>query len=157
LFRQLTEQFAFCDADCAEVLRIERGIPRWGRELSEEIIPVEANLEARTIDYEKGCYIGQEVISRMKMSGQTNKRLCGLVSLKDSLLEPGMKLLSAGGQAKEVGWVTSATHSRRLTKNVALGFVKRGFNLAGTQLDAVASASPWQINPVGTVDLPFVA
>ena len=43
-----------------EVLRIENGIPRWGRELTPEIIPPEANLAARAIDYEKGCYIGQE-------------------------------------------------------------------------------------------------
>src|SRR6266566_5089576 len=66
-----------------------QGIPRWSCELTEEIIPVEANLEQGTIDYQKGCYIGQEVISRIKMSGQTNKRLCGLISLDDVPLQPG--------------------------------------------------------------------
>ena len=61
--------------------RIEQGAPRWGWELTDQIIPVEANLADDAIDYAKGCYIGQEIISRMKISGQTNKRLCGLVSL----------------------------------------------------------------------------
>src|SRR5262249_8375640 len=90
LFSQLSKRFRVCDEACAEVLRIERGIPRWGKELTQEIIPIEANLERRAIDYEKGCYIGQEVISRIKMSGQTNKRLCGLIG---DQLEEGMKLV----------------------------------------------------------------
>src|SRR5207237_5161138 len=66
LFEQLAAAFPFWDDANAEVLRIEEGIPRWGRELTDEIIPVEANLEGSSIDYEKGCYIGQEIISRMK-------------------------------------------------------------------------------------------
>ncbi|MFL6531013.1 MAG: YgfZ/GcvT domain-containing protein, partial [Chthoniobacterales bacterium] len=52
----------FCGDECEDVFRIERGVPRWGRELTEEIIPTEANLESSAIDYAKGCYIGQEVI-----------------------------------------------------------------------------------------------
>ena len=51
---ELSGAFDFCDEACAELLRIERGIPRWGRELTNEIIPVEASLEERCIDYEKG-------------------------------------------------------------------------------------------------------
>ncbi len=78
---KLAARLPVCDEGCAETFRIERGIPRWGRELTEEIIPTEANLEATAIDFAKGCYIGQEVISRIKMSGQTNKRLCGFVSV----------------------------------------------------------------------------
>src|SRR5712691_1931620 len=121
VFRQWSAALAFCDTDCAEVFRIEQGIPRWGRELTGEIIPVEANLEERCIDYEKGCYIGQETISRMKMSGQRNKRLCGLISLSDSPLEPEMPLLAAGAEKKDVACITSATHSERLGKEIALG------------------------------------
>src|SRR5439155_237500 len=121
-------------ADAAEVMRIEQGIPRWGRELTAEIIPIEANLEERTIDYQKGCYIGQEVISRIKMSGQTNKRLCGLISVDDIPLQPGMKLVAPSVPGKEVGWITSATRSETIEKEIALGYVKRGFNSAGTRL-----------------------
>jgi folate-binding protein YgfZ len=128
------DQFDFCDDACAEVFRIESGIPRWGRELTNEIIPVEANLETSSIDYGKGCYIGQEVISRMKMSGQTNKRLCGLVSLDESSLEPGTRLASATDASREAGWITSATKSDRFGKQIGLGYVKRGFNTPGTAL-----------------------
>src|ERR1043166_5988468 len=106
--RDLTKNSKSCDQECAERLRIERGIPRWGRELTPEIIPVEANLEQRCIDYEKGCYIGQETISRMKMSGQRNKQLCGLISEGGIALTAGMRLLAEPGE-KDAGWVTSAT------------------------------------------------
>jgi len=125
-----------------------------------DIIPIEANLEQRAIDYQKGCYIGQEVISRIKMSGQTNKRLCGLISLDNLPLQPGMKLAASSAAGKEAGWITSATRSKRLGKEIALGYVKRGFNRAGTNLDVLAagdSASKGsQLIRVEVVPLPFV-
>jgi aminomethyltransferase len=133
----LAAGFVFCDEACAEVFRIEQGIPRWGRELTNEIIPVEANLELTSIDYAKGCYIGQEVISRMKMSGQTNKRLCGLLSISGVPLEAGMRLVPEMDGGRDAGWITSATRSGRLEKEIALGYVKRGFNSSGTRLQAV--------------------
>jgi folate-binding protein YgfZ len=148
--KQLAETFDFCDDECAEIFRIERGIPRWGRELTDEIIPVEANLEATSIDYFKGCYVGQEVISRMKMSGQTNKRLCGLISLSAEPLKAGMKLLPSEGENKDVGWITSAARSPRLEKEIALGYAKRGFNAIGSHLRTDANVL------VEIVPLPFV-
>jgi folate-binding protein YgfZ len=154
VWQQLSSAFGFVDSAVAEVMRIEQGIPRWGSELTEEIIPIEANLEQRTIDYEKGCYIGQEVISRIKMSGQTNKRLCGLISLDDVPLRPGIKL-AASAAGREVGWVTSAAHSERLGKEVALGYVKRGFNSPGTKLDAFSAENSAKPIPVEVVPLPF--
>ena len=156
--QQLSSMFRFFDGASAEILRIEHGIPRWGRELTEEIIPVEANLEEHTIDYEKGCYIGQEVISRIKMSGQTNKRLCGLISLHDTPLQAGMKLASTSANGRQVGWITSATRSERLGKEIALGFVKRGFNISGTNLDAVGTEDSGAQAPIHAevVPLPFV-
>jgi folate-binding protein YgfZ len=153
--QQLSATFAFLDFDAAEVMRIEQGIPRWGRELTQEIIPIEANLEGRTIDYDKGCYIGQEVISRMKMSGQTNKRLCGLFSLDDVPLQLGMKLAAASPNQKDAGWITSAARSERLGKQIALGYVKRGFNQAGTKLNAFTPNTGGGF-PVEVISLPFV-
>jgi tRNA-modifying protein YgfZ len=149
LAAELAREFAYCDENCAEVFRIEQGIPRWGRELTAEIIPVEANLEQRCIDYEKGCYIGQETISRMKMSGQRNKQLCGLVSLKEIPLVSGMRL--AGPEGKEVGRITSATRSDQ--REIALAYLKRGFNSVGTRIEGV-----WPEKtaiPVEVVGLPF--
>ena len=158
LLQELSLQSRLCDSGTAETMRIELGIPRWGRELTEQIIPIEANLEQRTIDYQKGCYIGQEVISRMKMSGQTNKRLCGLISVDNIPLQPGMKLVPDSAPEKEIGWITSATRSER--QEIALGYVKRGFNGDGTKLSAVTadrsgSEAPESIR-VEVVPLPFV-
>lgn len=150
---ELGQQFRFCDDDCAETFRIERGIPGWSHELTEEIIPIEANLEAQTIDYEKGCYIGQEVVSRMKMSGQTNKRLCGLAGPE---LGPGMKLVSGTPESKEVGWITSVAVSERLGKKIALGFAKRGFNAPGTRLYAFDPSNPERSVSAEIVELPFI-
>ena len=160
LLQELSLRWTLLDSDAAEVMRIEQGIPRWGRELTAEIIPIEANLEQRTIDYQKGCYIGQEVISRIKMSGQTNKRLCGLISVDDIPLQPGMKLVAPSVPGKEVGWITSATRSETIEKEIALGYVKRGFNSAGTRL-AVFATEDSEPTPVGAtaievVPLPFL-
>ena len=158
VFQQLSAALPFCDGACAELFRIEQGIPRCDRELTEEIIPIEAGLEESCVAYEKGCYIGQEVISRMKMSGQRNKKLCGFVSLHNSPLGAGMKLFLMGEEKKEVGWITSATHSERLGKEIALGYLKRPFYRTGGELDALDSnnlfGSP--AARVKIVDLPFM-
>ncbi len=141
VLQQLSPTYGLLEHAAAEIARIEHGIPRWGRELTDEIIPIEANLEERAIDYEKGCYIGQEVISRIKMSGQTNKRLRGLISLGNIPLQPGMKLAATSAKGKEAGWITSATRSEKIGKEIALGYVKRGFNDPGARLDALTSDS----------------
>jgi tRNA-modifying protein YgfZ len=159
VFGQLSGLHSFCDDSCMEVFRIERGIPRWGRELTEEIIPVEANLEENSIDYEKGCYIGQEVISRMKMSGQRNKKFCGFVSIYDAPLEPGMKIFPMGEEkTKEAGWITSAVHSKRLGKEIGLGYIKRPFYHATYRLDAVdpESVAPTPVR-IEIADIPFTS
>ena len=153
VLKLLAASAPLCDAEEAERWRIELGIPRWGRELTGQIIPVEANLAETAIDYAKGCYIGQEVISRMKMSGQMNKRLCGLVSLEGRPLVPETRLRPPD-EAREVGWITSATRSDRLGKEIALGYVKRGFNQVETRLCARADANA-PATEVKVVALPF--
>ena len=152
---ELASLYRSMDSAAADVMRIERGLPRWGRELTDEIIPIEANLEQRAINYQKGCYIGQEVISRIKMSGQTNKRLCGLISLNNTPLEAGMKLIAPSASRKEAGWITSATCSPQLGKQIALGYVKRGFNNPDTNLEALSLCAAEAI-PVEVVSLPFL-
>jgi folate-binding protein YgfZ len=152
-FDRLTAIAPFCEQDRAEVFRIEQGIARWGRELSGDILPPEANLEATCIDYEKGCYIGQEVISRMKMSGQRSKSLCGMRLLGEPEIHAGMRLVS--DEAKEVGWITSATRSERLGASIALGYAKRGSNAVGTQLTVIEMDAP--VARAVIVDLPFTS
>jgi folate-binding protein YgfZ len=143
----LSADYRAMDESEWEVLRVENGIPRWGRELTPEIIPPEANLETCAIDYEKGCYIGQEVISRMKMSGQTRQRLRGLTS--ETALVPGMELRAA---TKVVGRVTSAVFSQRINSHIALAMIKRGYNEPGTSLITLADGAE---TGVRIVTLPF--
>jgi glycine cleavage system aminomethyltransferase T len=89
------------------------------------------------------------------MSGQTNKRLCGLISLEDTPLQQEMKLAAASKSGKEAGWTTSATRSRSLGREIALGYVKRGFNNPGTKLEAFSS-DPAGAIPVEVVSIPFL-
>ena len=145
--RALAADYRAMDESEWEVLRIENGIPRWGCELTREIIPPEANLAARAIDYEKGCYIGQEVISRMKMSGQSRQRLCGLTS--ETALVPGMEVRAG---TKVVGRVTSAIFSQRMNSYIALAMIKRGYTEPGTSLVTLADGAE---TTVEVVALPF--
>jgi folate-binding protein YgfZ len=131
LKRALSTQSEFISPDAVEILRIENGIPRWGRELTTEIIPPEARLEKRAVDYEKGCYVGQEVISRMKMSGQTRQQLCGVSGAEE--LAAGVELRA---EEKNAGKITSAVYSPRMRAHIALAMIKRGLTESGTELNA---------------------
>ena len=75
--------------DALESLRILLGVPRWGAELDENTMPAEAGLEERAVSYSKGCYLGQEVVSRVKSVGHVNRQLRGLRALDASPLYAG--------------------------------------------------------------------
>ncbi len=157
IFSIISTTNTFCDDAQMEVFRIEHAVGRWNREWTGEIIPVEADLEEQAIDYAKGCYIGQEVISRMKMSGQKNKKLAGFVSLSDVPLETGMKLRPIGQGDKDAGWITSATRSKTVGKEIALGYLKRPFFHTGYRLDAIRPDEPERAPVrVEVADVPFV-
>ena len=114
-----------------EALRIEAGSPKAGSELTEEIVPPEANLEGKAFSLTKGCYPGQEVVARMDTYGTIRRHLVGLI-LKDSTVPPkGAKLFSGD---REVGWVSSAVKSPKLDQCIALGFPLRDFSKPGTEL-----------------------
>jgi glycine cleavage system aminomethyltransferase T len=92
------------------------------------------------------------------MSGQTNKRLRGLISLDQIPLQAGIRLASTTEKGKEVGWITSATRSEKIEQEIALGYVKRGFNDPGVKLDALAADSSGAVAaiPVQVKSLPFL-
>ena len=118
-------------SEAREILRLEAGLPWAGRELTEEIVPPEANLEGKAFSLNKGCYPGQEVVARMDTYGSVRRRLSGLV-LSDAVIpRAGDKLFSGD---REVGWVTSAAHSPLLGQPIALGFPLRDFSKPGTEL-----------------------
>jgi folate-binding protein YgfZ len=93
--------------------RIESGIPRWGSEIDERILPAEAGLDETHISFSKGCYPGQEPIARQRYRGKVNRKLRVLDIQGDA--EAGDELLLEG---KTVGRITSAV------KGVALAYVR---------------------------------
>ncbi|MDB6154804.1 MAG: hypothetical protein JWL90_3257 [Chthoniobacteraceae bacterium] len=129
------EGVAFLSDSLLETIRIEHGIARWGYELDEETLPPEAGLERTHIDYHKGCYIGQEVISRLKSIGHVNRQLTGFIS-NDAPLASGMRIFNGapvgeGMEPKPIGTITSAAWSFALEKPVALGYLRRGAAIEG--------------------------
>jgi folate-binding protein YgfZ len=120
-----------------ETARIEAGIPRYGADMDDNCLPLECGIELHAIVYNKGCYIGQEVINRIHSVGHVNRELRALRLAADleSLPTKGEKLFSGG---KEVGHITSAVKSP-LTGNIALGFVRREVNRIGNTLQLGAA------------------
>ena len=114
-----------------ETLRIEAGIPRHGQDMDETNVVLEANLDD-AISYTKGCYLGQEIIIRIKHRGHVAKKLTGLTFEKS--VEAGTAITSDDG--KEIGRVTSATYSPKLESPIALGYVRHEYLAPGTTVKA---------------------
>lgn len=140
-----------CGWQALETARIEAALPRFGADMDESNLPPEAGLEGRAISYSKGCYIGQEVISRIRAHGQVAKSLRGLLlpDAASSLPQRGDKLFHEG---KEVGYVTSAVASPALGANIALGYVRREIGGAGVALECRTGTG---VFPAHLVPTPF--
>lgn len=123
--------------DAVEIMRIEAGIPVYGKDMDSSTIPIEAGIWS-ALDFEKGCYVGQEVIARTRWRGRVNWHLARFESEKDSELAPG-DLLAAG--ERKVGRITSAVFSPGLGKNVALGYVRREFREYEGEMDVLDGKS----------------
>jgi len=119
-------------ADEAEACRVAAGIPAWGAELTAGMLPPEAGLDRTDISYAKGCYIGQEVISRIKSAGKVNRKLVRLAVAADASVAAGDRLVDAAGA--EAGVVTSVSPVVGPDARVLLGYLKRGAELAGLRL-----------------------
>jgi len=119
------------DAAALEVLRLEAGLPRYGLDMEPSRLAIELGITGAAIHFEKGCYIGQEVVLRGTFRGQVQR---GLVQLSlPPGAGPGTPLLAAG---QEVGRVTSAADAPR--GRVGLGILKRAHWPEGTRLAAGA-------------------
>jgi len=141
-----------CGWQALETARIEAGIPRFGVDMDETNLAPEAAIEARAISYSKGCYIGQEVIARIRTYGQVAKSLHGLRFADSTKVLPklGDKLYLG---EKEIGYITSATASPALKSNIGLAYVRREHKEIGTELvvRTVSADLPARIVP-----LPFI-
>jgi tRNA-modifying protein YgfZ len=130
------------DLDTFEVIRIERGVPRFLADMDEDTLPLEAGIEDRAISFTKGCYVGQEVIVRVttRGGGRVAKRLVRWHADDSASIVPLHNARIFAG--KEIGRVTSAAFSPSLARVVGLGYVHRDFVESGTNVTIVWNDAP---------------
>jgi len=126
-----------CGFEALETLRIEAGIPRYGQELDEDTIPLEAGLN-NALSFTKGCYVGQEIVERARSRGHVNWKLVGLIVDSPRPPQPADKLSAEG---KEIGEVTSACVSPTLGRTIALAYVRREVSEPGAKLNLPSGVS----------------
>jgi tRNA-modifying protein YgfZ len=132
------------DAEQYEVLRVEAGLPEFGKDLDENRFVVETGRVARAISYTKGCYLGQEPVVMARDRGHVNRFLVGLKLSGEGPAAHGSRVFHG---EREVGLVTSSSRSTRFGA-IALGYVWRGSHEPGTALrvedrDATVAALPF--------------
>lgn len=123
--------------DAAEILRIEAGIPASVEDIDETIVPPETGRIEQGISYHKGCYLGQEVIERMRAHNVLARKLVGMVVEADSPPPRGAVIAREGA---EIGGVTSACWSEALAAPLALGYVKSAYASPGTAISVRSAA-----------------
>lgn len=123
-----------------EVLRLERAVPRFGTDFDDKTYPQEASLEKTAVSFEKGCYLGQEVVCMLEMRGHVKRKLVSLVVDAANPPAPGADVIGesgtslADGSGAVVRSVTSAARSPALGKTVALAMMKRAYSGLGTRV-----------------------
>lgn len=132
--------------EVAEILRIEAGIARYGRDMDETNVVTETNLDD-AVSYTKGCYLGQEIIVRIKHRGHVAKKLTGIRFQTDQKVEPGETIKAPDNNS--IGRVTSAVFSPLLGTTIGLGYVRYEYLTPDTQV--VVDDTPAVI-----AELPFV-
>jgi folate-binding protein YgfZ len=128
--------------EAAEILRVESGRPRFGRDMTTETIPQEAGINERAVSFTKGCYIGQETVARLHYRGKPNRHLRGL-----RLDAPAVSGDPIALSDKEVGRVGTAVLSPALGP-IALAIVRR-------EAEPGTRVSVGEANAAEVVELPF--
>ena len=134
-------------------IRVLAGVPRYGVDIDEHILAPETGLERFAISYSKGCYIGQEVIARIRTYGQVSKalRVFEVFSNEKMMSVSCAKLLQSEG--KEVGWLVSEAASLKTDRRFALGYLRKEVNAIGNQLQGLTEEG--KSFKVEVVSLPF--
>ncbi len=115
-----------------EALRLERGVPRFGPDFDDKTYPQEASLEKAAVSFDKGCYLGQEVVCMLEMRGHVKRKLVSIVLDGTEAPPRGAPVADESGVA--VGEVTSAALSPTLGVPIALAMVKRAQAVAGAEV-----------------------
>ena len=130
-----------------EALRLEAAAPRWGADVTDDLFPQEARLEAHRVSFTKGCYVGQEPVTRLQSRGHANRFLTPL-DLGDAD-PPTAGAVVRRGDA-EVGRITSSARGPTVGRTIALALLRREAAGPGTDLDV--DGTPAKVAPG-----PFVA
>jgi folate-binding protein YgfZ len=122
------------DAETLEVARIEAGRLKYGVDIGEENLLPETGLEELAASYTKGCFLGQEVLARVKAHGAPSRAIVGLSfeTGVEEVLQPESKLLVNG---EEVAIIKSNVFSTLLNRTIAIAFVKRDYRIVGKVID----------------------
>ncbi len=121
---------AWIGQEALDILRIEAGIPRYGTDVTEDNLLLEAALDSH-VSFTKGCYLGQEIVERVRSRGHVNRKLRGLL-IDGAVPARHGDAVQTGG--KQIGMVTSSVGSPRLSRVIAMGYVHRDHWETGTPL-----------------------
>jgi folate-binding protein YgfZ len=119
-----------CEA--LELHLIVAGIPRYGVDIRERDLPQETE-QARALNFNKGCYVGQEIVERIRSRGAVHRKFTGFVADGAGSIAAGAKVVAG---EKEVGEITSAASLRFAgrDKTVALGYIRREVGVPGREV-----------------------
>jgi len=127
--------------EALELQRIISGIPLYGVDIRERDLPQETEQD-RALNFSKGCYVGQEIVERIRSRGAVHRKFAGFLAEASSEIKPGVRIVAGDVQGnKEVGEVTSAAslHLAGGEKTVALGYIRREVGLPGREVTIGAS------------------
>jgi glycine cleavage system T protein len=135
--------------EAQEILRVEAGVPRYGIDVTEDNLVLETGLDNH-VSFNKGCYLGQEVVERIRSRGHVNKKLVGLSLKEKAAATRGDKIMA---EDKVVGAVTSSIVSPALGHAIALGYVQRDYWHPGSHLGITGTRGSMSAT---VTSLPFV-
>ena len=131
--------------EALELWRIAAGLPRYGQDIRERDLPQETE-QHQALDFSKGCYVGQEIVERIRSRGQVHRKFTGF--RLEGAAAPGTKLQAEGKDVGELTSVASLPQSNGSRQTIALGYVRRELTLSGKELKAGETA-------VTVAELPF--
>jgi glycine cleavage system T protein len=135
--------------EAQEILRLEAGIPRYGIDFTDDNLLLEAGLRD-AVSFTKGCYLGQEVVERIRSRGHVNKKLMGLLIDAPQPQLAGDAVIASG---RGIGSVTSSAHSPALGRTIALAYINKDYWLPGASVLVHHGGAPIAAT---VTELPFV-